>query len=127
MSLISIKTSGSFNKTESFLKNLERKKYLKNLERYGQLGVEALASATPVDSGLTAASWSYEIEETDGMVTIQWTNSNVVKGVPIAIILQYGHGTGTGGYVQGRDYINPAIRPIFDEIENNVWKEMTEG
>ena len=89
------------------------------------MGVDALASATPVESGLTAASWYFEVESGGGRHRITWKNSNVNGGVHIAIILQYGHGTGTGGYVQGRDYINPAIRPVFDKIEAEVWKEVT--
>ena len=95
------------------------------LEQYGQAGAEALASATPVDSGKTAASWGYEIEETPGGVSIYWTNSNIQDGVNIAVILQFGHGTGTGGYVRGIDYINPALRPIFEQIADKAWKEVT--
>ena len=92
---------------------------------YGEKGVSALASATPVDTGKTAESWQYKIEQTKGSIRIYWTNTNVNNGVPIAIIIQTGHGTGTGGYVQGRDYINPAIRPIFDNIANDVWRDIT--
>ena len=95
------------------------------LDKYGREGVAALASATPVDSGLTASSWYYEITNGNGSATITFLNSNVNKGVPIAIILQYGHGTGTGGWVEGRDYINPAIQPIFDRIANDAWREVT--
>jgi hypothetical protein len=95
------------------------------LESLGQKGVAALSSATPVDSGLTAASWSYEISNKNGRTTITWFNSHVESGVNIAIILQYGHGTGTGGYVSGRDYINPAIQPIFDQIAEDMWKKVT--
>lgn len=94
------------------------------LERYAREGVSALASATPVDSGATASAWSYEIESKGDQHTIYWTNSNSNKGVYIAVILQYGHGTGTGGYVAGRDYINPAIRPIFDNIAEEAWREV---
>lgn len=89
------------------------------------MGVNALSNATPVESALTASSWYYEVESRRGYHSIRWYNSNVNQGVPIAIILQYGHGTGTGGYVRGRDYINPAIRPVFDQIANEVWKEVT--
>ena len=96
-----------------------------NLDKYGQEGVAALASATPVDSGLTASSWYYEITHTKDSSTITFLNSHVNDGVPIAIILQHGHGTGTGGWVEGRDYINPAIQPIFDKIANNAWREVT--
>ena len=95
------------------------------LDKYGRVGVDALSSATPSDSGLTASSWSYEIEHSSSSAVIKFTNSNINKGVPIAIILQYGHGTGTGGWVQGRDYINPAIQPIFDKIVQDAWKEVT--
>ena len=94
------------------------------LDKYGQKGVDALASATPRESGETANSWSYEITGGDGNYAIQWNNSHVNKGVNIAIILQYGHGTGTGGYVVGRDYINPAVQPIFDEMAETIWKEV---
>lgn len=92
------------------------------LERYGAEGVRALASSTPVESGLTANSWAFEVRNSGNSWTIAWTNSNIVGGVPVAILLQYGHGTGTGGYVQGIDYINPAVRPIFDKIAEDVWK-----
>jgi hypothetical protein len=95
------------------------------LESLAQRGVAALQAATPTDSGLTAASWSYVIEERDGAVFISWLNSNIVMGTNVAILLQYGHGTGTGGYVSGRDFINPAIQPIFDEIANELWKKVT--
>ena len=95
------------------------------LDKYGREGVAALASATPVESGLTANSWYYTIEQTKGSVSIVFNNSNIQNGVPIAIIVQLGHGTGTGGWVQGRDYINPAIQPIFDKLVNDVWGEVT--
>lgn len=95
------------------------------LQKYGREGVRALSSATPIDSGKTANSWDYEIKQYQGGARISWTNSNVVDGVPIAIILQYGHGTRNGGYVQGRDYINPAIQPIFDKLAKDVWEEVT--
>lgn len=95
------------------------------LEPYAQQGVAALSAATPVDTGVAASSWSYEIESTADSVKLVWTNSDVENGFPVAIMLQYGYATGTGGYVQGRDYINPAIKPIFDEIANGVWKVVT--
>lgn len=123
--MISISHKGDFKKTNSFLEYLRDKRMYDKLDKYAQEGVEALAAATPVDSGRTADSWTYEIERSDTRITIRWLNTNVNKGVPIAIILQYGHGTGTGGYVEGRDYINPALRPVFDDISENVWKEMT--
>ena len=116
---------GNFNRTEKFLKKVSSKQFFRNLERYAQKGVDALASATPIDSGKTASSWNYEIRTGRNSVEIYWTNSNINKGVNIAVIIQYGHGTRNGGYVQGRDYINPAMRPIFDEIANSVWREVT--
>lgn len=123
--MISISHKGDFKKTQSFLEKIKDGDIFNKLDHYGQMGVEALAAATPIDSGKTASSWTYKIVKSKQTVSIQWSNTNVNKGVPIAIILQYGHGTGTGGYVQGRDYINPALKPVFDEIEENVWKEMT--
>lgn len=116
---------GNFNNTERFFKRARKMDFFRNLEKYAQEGVAALSSATPVDSGLTAASWDYEIVKKKGSISIYWTNSNINEGVPIAVILQYGHGTNNGGYVQGRDYINPAIRPVFDKIADNAWKEVT--
>jgi len=98
---------------------------LESLEIFAQQGVNALASATPIDSGLTAASWSYEIEQSGDSVSIRWVNNNIEDNVNVAVILQYGHGTGTGGYVSGYDYINPAIQPIFDQIADDVWKRVT--
>lgn len=121
---IRFRQKGDFRKTENFLKNLKNKRFLSKLDQYGKKGVDALSAATPVDSGLTASSWYYKITQTDYMTTLTWSNSNVNKGVNIAIILQYGHTTGTGGYVEGRDYINPAIQPIFDEMANEMWKEV---
>lgn len=113
------------SKTEKFLANAKSGKYLNILSKYGQKGVSALSSATPVDEGDTAASWSYKIDIGKTNAKIVWLNSNVTtQGTPIAIMLQYGHGTGTGGYVQGRDYINPAIKPIFDDIAEAVWNEV---
>lgn len=123
--MITFKQHGNFKKTEQFLTRVERAEYAKVLEKYGRAGVDALASATPIDSGLTASSWGYEIRISGASFSIVWTNSNVVSGVPIAIILQYGHGTRNGGYVQGRDYINPALKPIFDKIADEAWREVT--
>ena len=123
--MISFVHKGNFNKTENFLTNAERRNYFRILERYAKEGVAALASATPVDSGETAKSWSYEIRQHSGGAKIMWKNSNFVNGVPIAIIIQYGHATRNGGYVQGRDYINPAIQPIFDKLAKEVWREVT--
>lgn len=123
--MVIVKQKGDFSKTEKFLNTINKKLYYRNLQKYAEQGVAALASATPIDSGITANSWNYEIRQTKNSVSIYWTNSNVNKGVPIAVIIQYGHGTRNGGYVQGRDYINPAMRPIFDKIAENVWKEVT--
>lgn len=123
--MITFRQKGDFAKLTRYLVKVEKPNILKKLERYGREGVAALASATPVDSGLTANSWYYEIEQGTGNASITFYNSNINKGIPIAIILQYGHGTGTGGWVQGRDYINPAIQPIFDRLAEDAWKEVT--
>lgn len=121
--MISFSASGSFNKTERFLKNIQNGSLIKvSLERYAIAGVDALSNATPKDSGLTAGSWYYEIVSDATSHSIVWKNRNVVSGQVIAILLQYGHGTGTGGYVAGRDYINPAIKPVMDKIAADVWK-----
>lgn len=125
--MISFRQKGDFSKLDSFLEKAKESVKVGNLDRYGREGVRALASATPVDTGLTASSWYYEITREAGSTTISFHNSNVPKGVPIAVILQYGHGTGTGGWVQGRDYINPAIQPVFDKIANDAWKEVTKS
>jgi len=118
--MISFSHKGDFSKLTGFLERAKGIVHLSALDRYGRRGVSALASATPVESGETAASWSYEIQNGDGTAAITFKNSHIVDGVPIAIILQYGHGTGTGGWVEGRDYINPAIQPIFDEIAEEL-------
>jgi hypothetical protein len=123
--MITITQKGSFNRTEQYLNRLKQAQISSILQRYGSLGVTALSNATPVESGATAAAWSYSIVQRPGYYSIRWHNSNSNQGVPIAVLLQYGHGTGTGGYVQGRDYINPAVRPIFDQMANEVWKEVT--
>jgi hypothetical protein len=125
--VISFSSRGSFKKTESFLRNAQRVDILSILNEAGREGVTALALATPVDSGLTARSWRYEASAKNGKYTVTWLNSDVESGFPVAIMLQYGYGTGTGGYVQGRDYINPALKPIFDRISNKVWKAVTSG
>lgn len=122
---VKFEVSGGFTKTERFLNRMKRREYLNVLDEFGRDGVQALRNATPVDSGVTAEAWDYEIKCTRNYTEIVWTNSNINDGVPIAVILQYGHGTGTGGYVQGRDYINPAIRPIFDKIAEKAWKVVT--
>ena len=116
---------GDFNKTEKFLNRVRGSNYLNILSKYGKIGVNALASATPVDTGKTANCWIYEIEHTLDSTTIYWTNTNVNDGVNVAIILNYGHGTGNGGFVQGRDYISPSIQPIFDQIAKESWREVT--
>ena len=123
--MVSVRHKGNFDKVNRYLVNVKKAVKPKVLERFGEAGVKALASATPVDSGLTASSWYYEIENQNGKYTIRFNNSNVNKHVNIAIILQYGHGTRNGGWVEGRDYINPAIQPIFDKIVEEAWKEVT--
>lgn len=123
--MISFRQKGDFHKLTNYFEQLKEKMKLGQLDKYGKLGVAALSSATPVDTGLTANSWYYEIENQNGVAKLIFANSNVQNGVHIAIILQYGHGTGGGGYVQGRDYINPAIQPIFDRIAEDAWKGVT--
>lgn len=123
--MISFRQKGNFSKLSNYLERAKEAVKIGNLDQIGREGVKALSSATPVLTGLTADSWYYKIERKDGSVSISFHNSNVQNGVPIAIILQYGHGTRNGGWVQGRDYINPAIRPIFDKLIDNAWKEVT--
>ena len=123
--MIGFRQKGDFSKTTSYLTKLKSSTRLEALDRYGKQGVAALASATPVDTGLTARSWEYKIERTATSVSLVFHNTNIQNGIPIAIILQYGHGTGTGGWVQGRDYINPAIQPIFDQLAKDAWREVT--
>lgn len=123
--MIKLTTTGNFDKTNKFLKRASTWSKNVNLDVYAKRGVAALSSATPEDTGLTASSWYYRIDRKDGLISITFLNSNINKGVPIAIILQYGHGTRNGGWVEGRDYINPAIRPIFDELADAAWKEVT--
>ena len=123
--MISFRQKGDFSKTYKYLGRAKKAANLGGLDKYGEEGVAALASATPVKTGKTAASWAYKIERKNGTAKISFYNTNIQNGVPIAIILQYGHGTGTGGWVEGRDYINPAIQPIFDKIANNAWREVT--
>ena len=123
--MISFRQKGDFSNLTNFLERAKNAIHIGDLDKYGKAGVAALSSATPVDTGLTASSWSYEIEIKNGSVIIVFKNSNIQNGVPIAIILQYGHGTRNGGWVQGRDYINPAIQPIFDRIVDDAWKEVT--
>lgn len=123
--MITFRQKGDFSKLNGYLEKIKNVVKLGNLDRYGREGVEALSSATPKDSGLTASSWFYEITHEKESVSITFKNSNINKGVPIAIILQLGHGTRNGGWVEGRDYINPAIRPVFDKIADEAWEEVT--
>ena len=123
--MIKIRQKGDFKKLTSFLEKAKESLDIGILDKYGKKGVAALSSATPVDTGLTASSWFYKIENKNGIAKIEFHNSNIQNGVPIAVILQYGHGTRNGGYVVGLDYINPAIQPVFDELAKNAWKEVT--
>lgn len=125
--MVTFKHRGNFNKLEKFLNRVRGTNYLNLLDKYGKMGVAALSAATPSDSGETANSWTYEIERSSTKTTIYWLNTNENQGVNIAVLLQYGHGTGNGGFVQGRDYINPAMRPIFDKIAEEAWREVTSG
>lgn len=122
--MLGMKSSGSYSKTLTSLRKLSSGSAFAELNRYGQMGVDALARATPRETGRTANSWTYKIERSRGGLSITWYNTNVQNGSNIAILLQYGHGTGTGGYVAGREYINPAIQPIFDKIADDVWKKV---
>ena len=126
MKMISLKQKGNFEKTTRFLNKAKKTDLIRILERYGKEGVSALAAATPKESGLTAESWSYEIRMNRYSYTLMWKNSHRVDGVPIAILLQYGHGTRNGGHVEGKDYINPAIKPIFDKMLAEILREVTE-
>jgi hypothetical protein len=125
MHMIRVKHRGSFKRTDAFLKRAVRFSPEIILRKYGREGVAVLKAATPVDTGLTANSWDYTIEKNGRSYKLYWTNSNIVQDVSIAVVLQYGHGTSNGGFVQGVDYINPAIRPIFDDIADRAWKEVT--
>lgn len=123
--MVSITTTGSFRNTENFLKHVRKLNITGILESCGQEGVNALSRATPVETGIAAHSWSFEVKDSGGVYELAWTNTDVENGFPVVIMLQYGHGTGTGGWVAGRDFINPAIRPIFDQIADKVWKAVT--
>ena len=128
MGLVTLISKGDFRKTEKLLKKSLGRNYIEVLRRYGEQGVQALAANTPVDTGKTAASWSYKIVENNDGISVVWENSNVVNGwANVAILLQYGHGTRNGGYVMGRDYINPALQPIFDKMAEAAWKEVKEA
>lgn len=125
--MITFVQHGTLKKTDGFLRALKELKLERALKKYGEEGVQALANATPRDTGVTADSWSYEIKKSNGNYSIYWTNSNLTDGntgIPIVILIQYGHGTRNGGYVKGRDFINPAIRPIFDKIADDIWAEV---
>ena len=123
--MITFRHKGDFSKTKRYLEKVKGTVHLSSFDKYGREGVAALESATPKDSGLTASSWYYKVENNNEKITVSFHNSNIQNGVPIAIILQYGHGTGTGGWVEGRDYINPTIQPIFDRMVDEAWKEVT--
>lgn len=123
--MIKFSVKGDWKKTFQYLEKDHEKDIRSVLEQYGERGVAALSSATPIRSGKTASSWTYKIQEGNGNVSIEWHNSNINKGCNIAILIQYGHGTRSGAYVEGIDYINPAIKPIFDEIAEAVWKEVS--
>lgn len=123
--MIRLEQSGSFQNIERFLNKAKQGTIFQSLEKYGSLGVNALSNATPKDSGLAADSWYYEIVQGKGFFQIIWKNRNIENGFPVAVMIQYGHGTGTGGYVEGIDYINPAMRPIFEQIVNELWKAVT--
>lgn len=123
--MISFRQRGDFSKLTRYLERAKEVARIGDLDKYGRQGVAALESATPKDTGLTSKSWKYEIKQSKGSVSISFYNTNIQNGVPIAVLLQYGHGTRNGGWVQGRDYINPAIQPIFDEIAKSAWKEVT--
>lgn len=125
--MIRLTSSGSFDKTFRYLQRLKGPTIFSSLERHGRAGVEALSRATPAETGETANSWGYQVSSKPGRYTISWFNTHVDDGVNVAVIIQYGHGTGTGGYVQGRDYINPAMRPIFDRIAEDVWRQVRNG
>lgn len=123
--MIKFRHKGDFSNTMKFLGKAKKGVTISDLEKYGQEGVAALESATPIDSGKTASSWYYEIINRNGRITLSFCNSNIQNGVPIAIILQYGHGTGNGAWIQGYDYINPAIQPVFDKLTNKAWREVS--
>ena len=122
--MLTLNSKGSFKKTEKFLKKSFGKNYKKILEKYAKQGVEALSNATPINTGLTSILWDYEIIQDKSSISICWNNGHVINGVNIALILQYGHGTRNGGYVEGIDYINPALKPIFEELADAAWKEV---
>lgn len=125
--MIDIQATGDFDKMAKTLEKMRKTTYINILNHYGAVGVAALANATPVESGITAGDWTYTIQHKGGYHTLAWHNTNTNDGAPIAILLQYGHGTGTGGWVEGRDYINPAIRPVFDQIAEELWRQVRDA
>lgn len=125
MAIIEIHHKGSFKHTENFFQRVLKHDFMSILSKYGEMGVQALSESTPKRSGKTASSWYYTVERGKSSYTLSWSNSNTNDGVNIAVILQYGHGTGTGGYVKGVDFINPAMRPVFDKIAEEAWRELT--
>lgn len=122
--MISVTHKGSFKNIESFFKRAPKVDIRSILEKYAKRGVDALSANTPQDTGLTANSWGYDIHQSNGDYTITWTNTNVVSGIPVAILLQYGHATKNGGFVQGVDFINPALKPLFDDLSKDLWEEV---
>ena len=127
MSIVTIKQRGNFNNSERWLKRITHRDFASKLADYGELGVAALYENTPYDTGATARAWRYEISRSPERVTISWVNDNRPYGVPVAVIIQYGHATRNGGWVEGIDYINPALRPVFEEISDKLWKEVTKA
>lgn len=123
--MIKVEVDGDFRKTDRFFEKLLEVANIGVLDKYGRMGVSALSAATPQDTGLASSSWYYTIEHSKGSSTITWCNSDIEGGYNVAILIQYGHGTRNGGFVQGRDFINPAMRPVFDEIADSAWKEVT--
>ena len=123
--MISFEVTGDFKHTEAFLKSVQKLNILSILESCGQMGVSALSHATPIETGKSAHSWGYKVSGSGGIYELAWTNTDIENGFHVVIMLQYGHGTGTGGYVQGKDFINPAMRPVFDRIADKVWKAVT--
>lgn len=125
--MVKFRHKGDFHKLDAYLKRVQKASNATDLDRFGMMGVTALASMTPMDTGETASSWYYEIERSNGKTVLSFRNSHINDGVPIAIILQYGHGTGTGGWVEGLDYINPSLQPVFEQMANDIWREVTKA
>ena len=123
--MITVEMKGDFSKTEKFFEKIKNLAKIGNLDQYGRMGVEALARATPKDTGLTSESWEYRVVNRPGRMAIIWENTNTTTdGTPIVVLIQYGHGLKNGGYVKARDFINPALRPVFDTIANELWEEV---